>query len=76
MLVVLKRELYEGQWEAMEADLHARLAGRPFVFRLVHRIEDDIRRIEQLRAFERLHQTDLGEYVSLDSPAATEGGGA
>ena len=75
MLVVLKRELYEGQWEVMEADLHARLEGRPYVFRLVHRIEDDIQRIERLRTFERLHQTDLSEFVPLESPATTKGRG-
>ena len=73
MLVVLKRELYEGDWEAMVADLHARLEGRPYVFRLVHRIQDDVQRIERLRAFERLHQTDLGEFVVLEPPAGVAG---
>ena len=68
VLVVLKRELYEGDWNAMEADLRARLAGRPYVFRLVHRIEDDLERIEQLRAVERLHRTNLADYVDLGPP--------
>lgn len=75
MLVVLNRELYEGQWDAMTADLRARLAGRPYVFRLVHRIEDDIHRIERLSAFERLHQTNLGELVHLQSPVDAENHG-
>jgi len=75
MLIVLKRELYEGQWEPMQADLRARLEGRPYVFRLVHRIEDDIHRIERLKAFEQLHQTDLGEFVHLQTPASRESSG-
>jgi len=73
MLVVLKRELYEGDWSAMAADLRARLDGRPYVFRLVHRITDDLERIERLRAFERQHRIDLAEYVDLEPPAAPDG---
>ena len=66
MLIVLKRELYEGHWEAMTNDLHARLEGRPYVFKLAHRIEDDLRRIEELAAYERQHNVDLADYVNLD----------
>lgn len=69
LLIVLKRELYEGRWDGMLADLQARLEGRPYVFKLVHRIQDDIRRICQLRAFEEQEQVDLADYVSLDTPA-------
>ena len=32
MLVVLKHELYDGDWDEMEADLRARLEGRPYIF--------------------------------------------
>ena len=63
MLVVLKRELYEGSWDEMADDLKARLEGRPYIFKLAHRIVDDLERIEQLRQFERQFQVDLGEYV-------------
>ena len=73
MLVVLKRELYEGAWSAMEADLRARLDGRPYVFRLVHRIADDLERIDRLRAFERLHRTNLADYVELEPPVDSVG---
>lgn len=69
MLVVLKRELYGGNWDAMLADLHARLEGRPYVFSLAHRIGDDIRRIDQLRAFEQTNRIDLADYVQLETPA-------
>ena len=67
MLVVLKRELYEGSWDAMLADLHARLEGKPYVFRLANRIHDDIERIGRLKAFEQAQQADLADHVNLDT---------
>lgn len=63
MLVVLKRELYEGSWDEMTADLKARLEGRPYVFKLAHRIADDLERIETLRGFEAKLGVDLSDYV-------------
>ena len=66
MLIVLKRELYEGSWDEMEADLRARLEGRPYIFRLAHRIGEDLERIARLREFERQAGVDLGDYVGLD----------
>jgi hypothetical protein len=67
MLVVLNRELYDGSWDEMVADLKARLEGRPFVFKLAHRIADDLGRIEKLRDFERSAGVSLIDYVKLDS---------
>jgi hypothetical protein len=67
MLVVLKRELYEGSWDEMVADLTARLEGRPYIFKLAHRIVDDLQRIQRLREFEQRHGVDLGEFVSLET---------
>ena len=66
MLVVLKRELYEGSWDEMVADLHARLKGRPYIFKLAHRITDDLDRIERLRRFERSAEVDLSDCVEAD----------
>ncbi|MHC5060228.1 MAG: hypothetical protein ACYTFK_03985 [Planctomycetota bacterium] len=65
MLVVLKAQLYGGSWEPMLDDLKNRLAGKPYIFRLAHRIEDDVERIEQMREFETEHGVDLAEYVQL-----------
>ncbi|MHC4294037.1 MAG: hypothetical protein ACYSTL_00460 [Planctomycetota bacterium] len=67
MLVVLKGELYEGSWEEMAADLKARLEGRPYIFKLAHRIADDLERIERLREFEVRMGVDLSEFVKLES---------
>ncbi len=63
MLVVLKRELYEGSWYEMVHDLKARLEGRPYIFKLAHRIVDDLDRIDLLRAFEQEQGVDLADYV-------------
>jgi len=67
MLVVLKRELYEGSWQEMEADLRARLEGRPYIFKLAHRISEDLERIHQLRQFEEQWGVDLADHVELGS---------
>ena len=65
MLVVLKAQLYDGTWEPMLDDLRNRLAGKPYIFKLVNRIQDDIKRIEQMQEFESEHTIDLADYVEL-----------
>ena len=62
-LVVLRDFIYEGDWEEMLRDLRDRQAGKPFIFKLKTRIEEDIRRIERLREYERVNRVDLGRYV-------------
>jgi hypothetical protein len=63
MLIVLKGQLYDGQWEPMLDDLKNRLAGKPYIFKLVNRINDDIKRIEQMMEFEKKYNIDLVDYV-------------
>jgi len=65
MLVILRHELYEDSWNEMLADMKARLAGEPYVFKLADRIEDDMDRIEKLRNFEARWAVDLADYISL-----------
>lgn len=65
MLVVLKTQLYGGDWEGMLDDLKNRLEGKPYIFKLANRIQDDIERIGELRAFEKEHGIDLSDYVEL-----------
>jgi hypothetical protein len=65
MLVALKTQLYDGMWEPMLEDLQNRLAGKPYIFKLVNRIQDDIERIEQMQKFEAEHNIDLADYVDL-----------
>ena len=63
MLVVLKTQLYDNMWEPMLDDLQNRLAGKPYIFKLVNRIQDDIRRIEEMQEFESEHDIDLADYI-------------
>ena len=68
MLVALKAHLYEGSWEPMLDDLRNRLAGKPYIFKLVNRIQDDIERIEEMHRFETEHNINLADYVDLGPP--------
>jgi hypothetical protein len=63
MLVVLKAQLYDNTWEPMLDDLRNRLSGKPYIFKLVNRIQDDIRRIEEMQEFETEHDIDLADYI-------------
>ena len=63
MLVTLRDELYGGRWEEMETDLEQRLGGRPYVFKLASRIEDDLARIKKMRAFEEVNQVNLRDLL-------------
>ena len=65
MLVVLKAQLYDGTWEPMLDDLRNRLTGKPYIFKLANRIQDDIRRIEEMQEFEAEHNIDLADYVKV-----------
>ena len=66
MLIVLKRQLYGGAWEPMLDDLRNRLAGKPYIFKLANRIQDDIERIEQMRKYEQDYNIDLADYVEME----------
>ena len=65
MLIVLKVQLYDRTWEPMLDDLRNRLAGKPYIFKLANRIQDDIERIEQMQRFEAEHKIDLADYIDL-----------
>jgi hypothetical protein len=65
MLIVLKAQLYGGSWQPMLDDLRNRLAGKPYIFKLANRIQDDIERIEQMQKFEAEHNVDLANYVEM-----------
>ena len=65
MLVILKAQLYDGIWEPMLDDLQNRLSGKPYIFKLANRIQDDIRRIEEMQEFESEHDIDLADYIKV-----------
>lgn len=64
MLLVLRDELYSGSWDKMTEDLKNRLKGRPYIFKLVARIEEDLARIETLRSYEAKHKINLQDHAS------------
>jgi hypothetical protein len=63
MLLRLREELYEGRWDALLADLNDRLHGRPFIFRLASRIQDDMSRVQRLSRFERQKGINLAKLI-------------
>ena len=65
MLVVLKAQLYDHMWEPMLDDLRNRLSGKPYIFKLANRIQDDIGRIEEMQEFEAEHDVDLADYLKV-----------
>ncbi len=65
MLIVLKSQLYGSSWEPMLDDLRNRLDGRPYIFKLASRIQDDVDRIEKMQKFEKDYGIDLADYVDL-----------
>ncbi len=67
MLILLQKELYDGSWDSMMADLQNRLDGKPYIFKLANRIKDDISRIEKLMEFERHNNIRLSEYIQPPS---------
>ena len=66
MLLVVRRELYESSWDRMEQDLRNRLSGKPYIFKLVNRIEADLATIQFLRTYEAAHSIDLDDLVGGD----------
>ena len=69
-LVALKDLLYDGSWDEIVVDLRARKAGKPHVFKLETRIDEDILRIEKLRAYEAEAGIDLVRYLSRSEKRA------
>ena len=70
LLVAIRDELYGGSWDEVLADLEARKNRKPFIVKLATRLEEDITRVEKLRAFEREHAVDLR--ALLDGPGGNE----
>lgn len=65
-LIIIRDELYDGSWDEMRRDLEDRRDGKPFIYKLINRIEEDLRRIERLSTYEARHGVDLGEFLEED----------
>ena len=65
-LLALRGILYDGSWEEMVLDLQARKVGKPYVFKLQNRIEEDLQRIQGLMEYEAKNNVNLGKYLARD----------
>jgi hypothetical protein len=73
VLITLRDELYESSWDKMLKDLKDRMRGRPYIFKLVSRIKEDIARIEQLQTYEQKHKINLAEYLQQEEKENSKG---
>ena len=67
MLITLRDELYVGSFERMVADLRDRLQFRPYNFKIVNTIEEDLIRIERIQGFELKHRVNLSDLLRAAS---------
>jgi hypothetical protein len=63
LLLLLRDELYEGDWENVLSDLRDRLENRPYVFRLSSKIEADVVAIEKLSNYEKENRINLRDFL-------------
>ena len=63
MLVGHRDELYEGNWNNMKTDLEDRLVSKPYIFKLVKRIEEDLDGIKKLQVYEEKNKINLKDFV-------------
>lgn len=62
MLILLRDELYGGSWDSMTQDLEKRRKKRPYIYKIVKRIEEDLPRIEVLTTYEKKYGINLANY--------------
>lgn len=75
-LLVLRDLLYGGSWSDLIKDLEDRKVGKPFIFKLQTRIDEDLKRIRVLMAYEAAHDVDLGRFAEeegTEEPEPAEG---
>lgn len=62
-LVFLRDEFYGGSWKEMLSDFKSQLKKKPFVFKLAHNIEADLRRIDRLSIYESKNHVNLSDLI-------------
>ena len=73
-LIIIRDFLYQGSWDELIVDLEARQAGKPHVFKLSTRIEEDLQRISRLVEYETAHSIDLSTYLERSGKFPDLGG--
>ena len=66
MLIALRDELYDGDWETMTADISNRMRGQPYLFKFVNRAEKDIQSIKKIKGFEEEHHINLNRFLKKE----------
>jgi hypothetical protein len=66
LLITLRDELYSGSWRNLKQDLNDRLQGKPYIFKLSSRIEEDLKRIDKLERYEQENKINLARYVGKE----------
>ena len=63
-LIIIRDFLYDGDWQEVIEDLRGRQQGKPYIFKLNSRIEEDLQRIAKLQQYEMTHGVNLGKLLS------------
>ena len=63
-LIWLKEILHKGSCLEMRADLRIKLQSRPYIFKLVDRIEVDLSRIERIQSFEEKYSVNAYDIIT------------
>ncbi len=66
MLVSLRDELYDGNWDTMAEDISNRMKGQPYLFKFVNRAEKDIQSIKRLNHYEEVHNINLNMFLKKE----------
>ncbi|MCX7804447.1 MAG: hypothetical protein N3A38_04570 [Planctomycetota bacterium] len=65
VLILVKEELYGGSWARLEADLQARLAGKPYLFKIKtgRVLQRDLEAVRRMRKYEEAKGCDLAKIL-------------
>ncbi len=65
VLILVKEELYGGSWARLEADLQARLAGKPYLFKIKtgRVLQRDLDAVRRMRKYEEEKGCDLAKIL-------------
>lgn len=53
----------EERWKIMENDLRDRKEKRPYIYKIINRIVEDLPKLRTLKAYESEHKIDLADYI-------------
>lgn len=63
LLVIIRDELYAGEWDRLVHDLKRRKDKKVEIPKLFARIDDDLKRVGKLRTYESRHEINLKDWI-------------